>query len=52
MVKPMVVGDKLVSLASADAQPTRDDAPVRLRALVVAAVAVAIVACIVNWPVF
>ena len=52
LVKPMVVGDKLVSLASADAQPTRDDAPVRLRALVVAAVAVAIVACIVNWPAF
>jgi cytochrome b len=56
LVKPMVVGDKLIA---PDAQhpdaadlASRDDPAVWLRALVVALVASAIVAGIVNWPVF
>lgn len=53
LVKPMVVGDRLLPAGSAqDALAARDDAAIRLRALLVAALSVAIVACIVNWPVF
>jgi cytochrome b len=56
LVKPMLTGDKMVApdemAAEADATGARDDASMRLRALVVLAVAAAIVACIVNWPVF
>ena len=56
LVRPMVVGDRLVPVAAgaadASAPAARDDAATRVGALVVAAIAVAIVACIVNWPVF
>lgn len=59
LVRPMVVGDRLVpavqepSAASETATlAARDDRTTRLRALAVAIVAVAVVACIVNWPVF
>ena len=53
LVKPMLVGDRLLPARAAEpALAARDDAAIRLRAAVVAAVAVTIVACIVNWPVF
>jgi cytochrome b len=56
LVKPMVVGDRLLPVVRGEPEPTalasRDDLTIRLRALAVAAIAVAIVACIVNWPVF
>ena len=56
LVRPMVVGDKLVTADSALVDPTglaaRDDSAVRLRAIVVAAVAATTVAVVVNWPVF
>ena len=56
LVKPMVVGDKLVAAdpehPDTAALAAVDDRAVRLRAAVVAVVAVALVACIVNWPVF
>jgi cytochrome b len=56
LVKSMVVGDRLLPLADGDADPAalaaRDDATIRWRAVVVAAIAVGIVTCIVNWPVF
>jgi cytochrome b len=52
LVKPMVVGDRLVAPTAADPVPdalaSRDDAGVRLRALVIAAIAAGIVATIVN----
>jgi cytochrome b len=55
LVKPMIVGDKLIEPDARDGDPmalaTADDARVRVRALVVLAVAIGIVACIVNWPV-
>ena len=53
LVKPMVVGDRLLPASSVQGTlAARDDAAIRLRALAVAAISVAIVACIVNWPVF
>jgi cytochrome b len=54
LVKPMVVGDKLVAPAVAGPDPAglaaRDDTRVRLRAAIVAGVAAALVAAVVNWP--
>jgi cytochrome b len=54
LVKPMVVGDKLVAPAVAGPDPAslaaRDDGSVLLRAAITAAVAAAIVAAVVNWP--
>ena len=52
LVKPMIVGDRLVSPALAQGTGTaaRDDAGMRIRALVVALAAVGLVALIVNWP--
>ena len=56
LTKPMVVGDRLLPATAVDAEPSglaaRDDAGMRLRALGVAAIAVAAVAVIVNWPPF
>jgi cytochrome b len=56
LVKPMVLGDRLLPAVRGEPEPAalaaRDDVTIRLRALAVAAIAVAIVACIVNWPVF
>jgi cytochrome b len=53
LVRPMLIGDRLLPAGSVKEElAARDDAAIRLRALVVAAVSVAIVACIVNWPVF
>lgn len=54
LVKPMVVGDKLVPADAAGPDPAalaaRDDRAVRWRALLLAVVAAAIVAVVVNWP--
>jgi cytochrome b len=56
LVKPMLVGDKLLTAAAAGQDATllaaRDDSAIRIRALVLAMAAVAIVACILNWPLF
>ena len=56
LVKPMIVGDKLVDPDPRDGDGTAlaaaDDAAVRLKALAVLTVAAAVVACVVNWPVF
>jgi len=54
LVKPMIVGDKLVApdAVAGIAAPAADNAAVRLRGLGVLAVAIAVVACIVNWPLF
>jgi hypothetical protein len=52
----MVTGDKIVdpveARAEGGAMDARDDAATRGKALVVFLVAAAIVAVIVNWPVF
>ena len=54
LVKPMVVGDKRVEPTAADPAPAvlaaRDDAGIRLRAVVIAALAAGLVALLVNWP--
>lgn len=56
LVKPMIVGDKLVEPDPRDgdgaALAAADDTAVRVRALVVLAMAIGIVTCIVNLPVF
>jgi cytochrome b len=56
LVKPMVTGDKIVdpveSSTEGGAVDARDDAATRGKALVVVLVAAAIVAVIVNWPLF
>ena len=56
LVKPMIVGDKLVGPDQRGGDPAAlaaaDDWGVRLRALVVLAVSIGIVAGIVNWPIF
>lgn len=55
LVKPMVVGDKFVVPDRLESDPARlaaqDGPAVRLRALAVLALAGAIVALVVNWPV-
>lgn len=48
LVGPMVWGDRRVP-ASDGLQPTRDDAPMRLRALVVLALSAALVYALVRW---
>jgi cytochrome b len=56
LIRPMVVGDRLLPATAVDAEPAglaaRDDAGMRLRALGVAAIAAAAVAVVVNWPLF
>ncbi len=56
LVKPMLVGDKVLTAKEAGGNVTllaaRDDLAIRTRALMLAVVAVAIVAGIVNWPLF
>lgn len=55
LVKPMVVGDKVITSGPLDPDPatlsSKDDSATRVKALVVAGIAVATVAVIVNWPV-
>ncbi len=52
LVKPMVVGDKLVAPAGPDPATlaARDDGAMLLRAAIVAAIAALTVAAVVNWP--
>ena len=56
LVKPMVVGDKLVVPEVTVPDPTvlsaQDNAAIRWRALAVAAVAAIAVTVVVNWPIF
>ena len=56
LVLPMVVGDKRVARSPAEPAPAllaaRDDAAIRLRAAIAAAVAAATTAVIVYWPIF
>ncbi len=56
LVKPMVVGDKLVAPESSMPDPTvyaaKDDAATRWRAVAVAAVAAITATVVVNWPIF
>ena len=54
LVKPMIVGDKLVASDAISGMPTpaADSIAVRLRGLGVLAVAIAVVAAAVNWPLF
>lgn len=55
LVKPMVIGDRLVAPDPGYPHPAalaaKDDAAARLRALAAVAVAIAVVTIIVNWPV-
>ena len=54
LVRPMIVGDKLVPVGSSGRGPAepaaRDDLGIRVRALIVLGIAIALVMAIVWWP--